>query len=95
MQSASGRWTDRCRSADRSVPARLGRTDGVYLPDGRDRRYHPDVRCRTGDGSEGADQDGACRLSDRLRGRLYSSGSRHLIIYGVLRRGSLGQRGIL
>ena len=49
-----------------------------------------DVLRRSGDESEGSDEDGICGISDRMYGCICSFGRRNIIIHGILRSGTLG-----
>ncbi len=59
-------------------------------PDGRNRCYPADVLRRTGDESEGSDEDGICGISDRMLWCICSFGRRNIVVYGILRSGTLG-----
>ena len=45
---------------------------------------------RTGDESEGSDEDGICGISDRMHGCICSFGRRNIVVHGILRSGTLG-----
>ena len=78
------------RDLDRTQCTGTGAAIGFSDRDGRNRCYPADVLRRSGDESEGPDEDRFCGISDRMYGCICSFGRRNIIIHGILRSGTLG-----